>query len=174
MAVDTLVCGESAGPQRVSGRVKWFDPARGYGFLETDDGLGDVLIHATRLRAAGHAYAPEGAQIECLAVAGPKGRQALEVLDVTGGVEAAPRPRRFHPGDELGEPLVNATVKWFDTGKGYGFLTCDGVDGDVFVHAVTLHRGGFDEVRPGDTLQARCTNGPRGLLASEIRPSARA
>lgn len=174
MALETMVCGENAGPQRVSGRVKWFDPARGYGFLETDDGLGDVLIHATRLRAAGHAFAPEGAEIDCLAVAGPKGRQALQILHVSGGVEAAPRPRRFHPGDEGADSLVSATVKWFDAGKGYGFLNCDGIEGDVFVHAVTLHRAGFDEVRTGDNLQARCTNGPKGLLASEIRPAARA
>lgn len=160
-----------SGPFRVTGVVKWYDPARGYGFLETSDGGGDVLLHASCLRLSGHGYAAEGASVTCLAMAGTKGRQAVEVLEMSGGVAAAPRPRRFHPQPERAESLRPAVVKWFDAGKGYGFLTCDGVEGDVFVHAVTLQRAGMDEVHPGEALQARCTDGPRGLLAAEIRPA---
>ena len=39
--------------QEITGAVKWFDPARGYGFIVPDDGGGDVLMHHTCLQQAG-------------------------------------------------------------------------------------------------------------------------
>tara|TARA_R110002072_G_scaffold134172_2_gene274839 strand:- start:3393 stop:3920 length:528 start_codon:yes stop_codon:yes gene_type:complete len=169
MRGDDTESGSATGPFKVEGVVKWYDPARGYGFLETQDGQGDVLLHASCLRLTGHSHAPEGAKVVCLAMVGDKGRQAVEVVEMSGGSAVAPRPRRFHPHAERPESLRAAVVKWFDAGKGYGFLTCDGVDGDVFVHAVTLQRAGLDDVHAGETIQARCTDGPRGLLAAEVR-----
>jgi len=174
MAGETDDSANAEGPIRVEGTIKWFDPARGYGFLEADDGLGDVLVHASCLRPAGHSYAPEGARMICLTMAGERGRQAVEILQMSGGIEAPPRPRRFHPESEPAQDMRDAVVKWFDAGKGYGFLNCDGIDGDVFVHAVTIHRAGLDELKPGEAVQARCSDGPRGLLASEVRPGASA
>ncbi|WP_421786523.1 cold shock domain-containing protein [Hyphobacterium sp.] len=157
--------------QIVEGRVKWFDPSRGYGFIETSDGHGDVLLHASRLRMCGKSSASEGARIKCLAIAGEKGRQAVEILDIKGGDTEAPRPRRFHPRKEPGENVRAAVVKWFDADRGYGFLDCDGVEGDVFLHAATLRKAGIAEVHPGETMQARCTDGPKGVLAAEVYPT---
>lgn len=155
----------------VEGRVKWFDPSRGYGFIETSDGLGDVLLHASRLRMSGRVTAPEGAKVKCLAIKGDKGRQAVEIMSLEGGVEAAPRPRRFHPRREPDTGVSAAVVKWFDADRGYGFLDVDGVEGDVFLHAATLRKAGIDEVHPGETMQAKCTAGPKGLLAAEVYPT---
>ena len=70
---------EGADPQdeavRISGRVKWFDPGKGYGFIVPDDpgqtGLKDVLLHVTRLRHFGHENALEGSMIVCDAVRRP-------------------------------------------------------------------------------------------------------
>ncbi|MBI1235190.1 MAG: DNA-binding protein [Alphaproteobacteria bacterium] len=154
----------------VEGRVKWFDPSRGYGFIETGDGLGDVLLHASRLRMSGRATAPEGAYVRCLAINGDKGRQAVEIMSLEGGVETAPRPRRFHPRREPEAGVSAAVVKWFDADRGYGFLDVDGVEGDVFLHAATLRKAGIDEVHPGETMQARCADGPKGILAAEVYP----
>lgn len=155
----------------VEGRVKWFDPSRGYGFIETVDGLGDVLLHASRLRMSGRITAHEGAQVKCLAIKGDKGRQAVEIISMEGGVEAAPRPRRFHPRREPEAGVSAAVVKWFDNDRGYGFLDVDGVAGDVFLHAATLRKAGIDEVHPGETMQARCADGPKGVLAAEVYPN---
>ena len=71
---------------RISGRVKWFDPGKGYGFIVPDDpsqtGLKDVLLHVTSLRQAGRESALEGATISCDVVKRPKGWQVSEIHDL--------------------------------------------------------------------------------------------
>jgi CspA family cold shock protein len=86
---------------RISGRVKWFDPGKGYGFIVPDDpsqtGLKDVLLHVTSLRQAGRENALEGSVISCDVVKRPKGWQVSEIhdLDETSAAPMAPRANRF-------------------------------------------------------------------------------
>ena len=71
---------------RISGRVKWFDAGKGYGFIVPDDssqtGLRDVLLHVTSLRSAGHDAALEGSLIVCDVVKRPKGWQVSEIVNL--------------------------------------------------------------------------------------------
>jgi CspA family cold shock protein len=158
---------------KLEGRVKWYDPARGYGFIDASDGQGDILLHASCLRRFGKGPALPNAEVVCKAIKGDKGRQAVEIVEMTGGdAEAEARPRRFHPHKAVSAPFCNAVVKWFDALRGYGFVTCESVEGDVFLHAATLRRAGLNEVQPGESLQVRCVEGPKGALAAEIRPAA--
>ena len=95
---------DGADPQdegvRISGRVKWFDPAKGYGFIVPDDpgetGLKDVLLHVTSLRQSGHEHALEGSLIQCEAVRRAKGWQVsiIHVLDESTAPPPPPRPAR--------------------------------------------------------------------------------
>jgi CspA family cold shock protein len=66
---------------RISGRIKWFDPAKGYGFIVPDDpggtGLKDVLLHVTSLRQSGRETALEGAVIVCDAVRPTQGLASI-------------------------------------------------------------------------------------------------
>jgi CspA family cold shock protein len=93
---------------RISGRVKWFDPGKGYGFIVPDDpsqtGLKDVLLHVTSLRQAGRESALEGAMIHCDVVKRPKGWQVSEIheLDESSATPSAPRPSRFDSGGGFG------------------------------------------------------------------------
>lgn len=84
---------------RISGRVKWFDAGKGYGFIVPDDasqtGLRDVLLHVTSLRSAGREGALEGSIIVCDVVKRPKGWQVSEILDLD---ETAAPPREERPG----------------------------------------------------------------------------
>ncbi|HEY5071902.1 MAG TPA: cold-shock protein [Caulobacteraceae bacterium] len=90
---------------RISGRVKWFDAGKGYGFIVPDDGtqtgLRDVLLHVTSLRNAGREGALEGALIVCDVVKRPKGWQVSEIvnLDETAAPPRAERPRRPADGE---------------------------------------------------------------------------
>jgi len=78
---------------RISGRVKWFDSGKGYGFVVPNDasqtGLKDVLLHVTCLRHSGRESAPEGAPVICDVVKRAKGWQVLEIIELDDS--AAPR-----------------------------------------------------------------------------------
>jgi CspA family cold shock protein len=93
---------------RICGRVKWFDPGKGYGFIVPDDpsqtGLKDVLLHVTSLRQAGRESALEGSVIVCEVVKRPKGWQVAEIreLDESAAAPVAPRPSRFDGGGRDG------------------------------------------------------------------------
>ncbi|TAM94709.1 MAG: cold shock domain-containing protein, partial [Rhizobiaceae bacterium] len=77
--------GDSAEVVEVSGAIKWFDVAKGYGFVLPDDAessLGDVLLHVTCLRRDGFQTALEGARVVCLAKKGERGLQAFRIVSM--------------------------------------------------------------------------------------------
>ncbi|HSC61742.1 MAG TPA: cold shock domain-containing protein, partial [Rhizomicrobium sp.] len=81
----------------VTGLIKWFDLAKGYGFIKPSSGpQGDVLLHQTCVRQSGFKNAYEGAKIVCEAVQGPRGLQAKRViaLDNSTAAPQAMAPQR--------------------------------------------------------------------------------
>ena len=162
--------GEAA--QEVIGQIKWFDVTKGYGFIKPASGVqGDVLLHQTCVRQSGFKAAYEGARVVCEAVKGPRGLQARRLISVDNSTalppaQAAARAIRF-----VAEPkgsLIDATVKWFNRGKGYGFVTCGPDTPDIFIHMETLRRYGIKELVQGQRVRVRTGDGPKGRLAAEI------
>ena len=64
---------------RETGKVKWFNNSKGYGFIERSQG-GDVFVHHTAIQAEGYRTLEEGQSVEFTVVQGPKGLQAQEVV----------------------------------------------------------------------------------------------
>ena len=64
--------------ERLKGIVKWFNDAKGYGFLGREDGP-DVFVHYTAITGEGHKSLKEGDKVEFEIVQGPKGPQAANV-----------------------------------------------------------------------------------------------
>ena len=61
-----------------SGTVKWFNDAKGFGFIQSDDGQ-DVFVHQTEIQSEGFRSLSEGARVEFELTEGPKGPKAMAV-----------------------------------------------------------------------------------------------
>ena len=63
---------------RTTGKVKWFNDAKGYGFIEREGG-NDVFVHFSAIASDGFRSLAEGERVEFDLVSGPKGKQAANV-----------------------------------------------------------------------------------------------
>ena len=172
-AIGDLVNETGAAVIEVTGVIKWFDVSKGYGFIVPDSGMADVLLHVTCLRRDGFQTAYEGARVVCEALARPKGLQAFRILSMDESTAIHPAqlpPPRTHVTVAPTSGLERAIVKWFNRLRGFGFLTRGEGTPDIFVHMETLRRYGITELRPGQTVLVRFGPGPKGAMATEVRP----
>jgi CspA family cold shock protein len=159
--------------QQVRGRVKWFDPAKGFGFVIADSGGSDILLHVNVLRNFGQSSVADGARIEVVTHRTEKGVQAIEILRIEPPEDdvlpALPDLAGSSPEEIRDLPLEPARVKWFDRSKGFGFANVFGRPEDVFLHVEVLRRSGLSELQPGEALALRVMDGKRGRMAVEVR-----
>src|ERR1700742_4909540 len=136
-----------------SGTVKWFNTAKGFGFIQPDDGGSDVFVHISAVEQAGLRGLNEGDQVNFeMEQDRRSGKLSAAQLVVTGSGPAPARsggggggfdrPRGGGggglggggrpAGDTVGSG--SGTVKWFNPTKGFGFIQPNDGGSDVFVH----------------------------------------
>jgi CspA family cold shock protein len=160
------------GLHQVIGRVKWFDPAKGFGFIVADDGGADILLHANVLRNYGQGSIADNARITVRVQQTARGAQAVEIVEIQ-----PPASDDSAPIEDLNEsdaetiaalPLEAARVKWFDKIKGFGFANSFGRGEDIFIHIEVLRRSGFADLQPGEAICLKVIEGKRGRMAAQV------
>jgi CspA family cold shock protein len=175
------------------GRVKWFNPTKGYGFITLDNG-GDAFCHASALQAAGHAEVPQGATIVCDLADSQRGLQVVAVHSIdlsTADATPARGPRRDFGGGRFGGgrfggdrfggerdggyhsaapsgPMVEGKVKFFNDQKGFGFVMPDNGSGDIYLHASALRRSGVQAVEPDQRIRYSTRQGNKGVEVDRV------
>jgi CspA family cold shock protein len=66
--------------------------------------------------------------------------------------------------------MANGTVKWFNSDKGFGFISPDDGSADVFVHHSEIKVNGYRSLDEGQKVSYTVAQGPKGLQATEVTP----
>jgi CspA family cold shock protein len=189
--------GPSRAPAPASGPpvdavVKWFNPEKGFGFVEIVGG-GDAFLHIAVLGTAGYKTVAPGSKLSVRTAQGHKGMQVTEVLSVDESTATPQAPRSGGFGDRGGfggggggygarpprpgrpDPStaveMSGTVKWYNPDKGFGFVSVGDGGKDVFVHASVLQQAGMRDLAEGQRVTMRVVEGMKGREAASISAS---
>jgi cold shock protein len=155
---------EAPAGSRVEAKVKWFNAAKGFGFVSMADGAADAFLPMATLRRAGYDEAREGASIVCEVGMGTRGPLVLTVLAIDNSTATAGGSRR----PPLAVTSLEGVVKWFEPDRGYGFIAPDGGGKDVFIHVTALRRSGVAALEPGLRVRVEVVDGKKGQEADRI------
>jgi cold shock protein len=178
----------ASGPD-AEARVKWFNPEKGFGFVEMTDGSGEAFLHVRQVEAAGYSALESGTTLVIKVGAGQKGPQVQEIVSVDASTAEPEPPRGARPPRPMrsggqgqsqsgggfgrpsggpsprpvsGPPEVPATVKWFDSVKGYGFVSVEGESKDLFLHISVVERAGLSQLEQGQAVRVAIVEGRKG------------
>jgi CspA family cold shock protein len=133
------------------GKVKFFNTQKGFGFIQRDEGGEDVFVHISQVERAGLEGLAEGQELQFNLV-DRGGKISAADLQVVGDVikveEKAAGPQRQLTGDK-----ATGTVKFFNSMKGFGFITRDDGKEDAFVHISAVERSGLPGINEGDRFE---------------------
>jgi cold shock protein len=132
------------------GTVKFFNSNKGFGFIQREEGGEDVFVHISAVERAGLEGLGEGQQLEFTLV-DRGGRISASDLKVVGDV--VPVQKREAPQRQLTGERASGTVKFFNSMKGFGFITRDDGQADAFVHISAVERSGLQGLNEGDRVE---------------------
>jgi CspA family cold shock protein len=151
----------------VRARLKWFNAAKGFGFVIPEDNPVDAFLHITQLQKIGIHGLGEGAVIMCSVDHGQKGATVTNVAEVLETGALPPDMLQYDPANN-GTSTVKGLVKWYKIDKGFGFITPDDGMKDIFVHKTCLDRDNIKELYAGQRVRTTFKTAPKGREAVSI------
>ena len=151
----------------IKAKLKWFNAAKGFGFVVPDEDPVDAFLHITQLQKMGLHGLGEGAEILCVVDRREKGAIVTELVKIISlGTISANAPEIDENGTGLYK--IKGIVKLYFEEKGFGFITPDDGMKDVFVHKSCLDHCGVAELHPGQRVRISFKIADKGREAVQI------
>ena len=144
------------------GELVWYNERKGYGFVRI--GEDEVFLHRSTLDRFGLVRLLTGDIVAVSLSTNEHGQVIKDLLSVKRPL--SPTPPAAHEPEE-GE--LRAVVKFFNDLRGYGFVTADSLEDDVFVHSRVLNDCGFSSLIQGQKLLVKVDDSGRGLQVNSVR-----
>ncbi len=157
----------SAEQPLVRAKLKWFNAAKGFGFVIPEDNPVDAFLHITQLQRLGIHGLGEGATILCSVDHGQKGATVIHVEQIID-VGAIPADMLQYDPENDGVAATKGIVKWYKPDKGFGFITPDDGMKDIFVHKTCLDKAEIQELYAGQRVRITFKTAPKGREAVSI------
>ena len=144
----------------ISATVKFFDEAKGFGFVSPSDGSPDAFVHISVLQNTSYEELREGMQILCDLSDGDRGQQVVAIHEPEEEAEA-----------EVGIDIeVTGVVSTFVPEHKYGFVTPDGGGDDVFIHISMLERSdiALEDIKLDTKVKCVVRMGVKGPIADSL------
>lgn len=153
-----------------TGKVKFFNAEKGFGFIVQDAGGEDVFVHISQVERAGLKGLAEGQGLR-FSLVDRGGKVSASDIQIEGDVievaaPAAREERSAAPQRELTGEKATGTVKFFNGTKGFGFIQRDDGEPDAFVHISAVERAGMSGLEEGDKLEFELEVDRRGKTAA--------
>ena len=151
------------------GTVKFFNDAKGFGFIAPENGGADVFVHVSAVERAGLPGLSDGDEVEYeleqdrrsgkmsavdlqLLASGPPSTQSRRPGGGGRGFDRAEREPPQRGGGHTAMGSGSGIVKWFNPAKGFGFIQPRDGGGDVFVHISAVERAGLRGLEEGQSI----------------------
>ncbi len=146
--------------KNISATVKFFDEAKGFGFVSPADGSPDAFVHISVLHNTSYTELREGMQIVCDLADGDRGQQVVAIHE----------PEEDETAAIDGEIEVTGVVTTYVPEHKYGFVTPDGGGEDVFIHVNMLERSDVDPAAVKLDSRVKCVvrMGVKGPIADSL------
>jgi CspA family cold shock protein len=132
--------------------VKFFNPDKGFGFIQREDGGDDAFVHISAVQDAGLTTLAEGQQL-AFQLVDRGGKVSATNLSIVGEVIVATRRESAPAQRQSTGERTNGTVKFFNATKGFGFITREDGQPDAFVHISAVERSGLSGLYEGDQIE---------------------
>ena len=152
-----------------TGKVKFFNAQKGFGFIVQDGGGEDVFVHISQVERAGLKSLAEGQGLK-YSLVDRGGKVSASDIEIDGEVievqERSSGGNDGPPRRELTGEKASGTVKFFNSMKGFGFIQRDDGQPDAFVHISAVERAGMNGLEEGDKLEFELEVDQRGKTAA--------